>query len=219
MIRLLSLTIISFLIPAILSGCGGIKKLDEKVFYEGPEFKLKLSRYYQKLFLSYDGEVFSVQCQSSETLDNKAQKSQDAGWRRISTGGAIGSKNAQDLIDQVKDDYLIMDNRTLVKKSNGFLVSFDACGTFQSWYPTALPIERIDQIPKPDHCAPKGSGDCRHYDFQGDRVPKISEIETSPEGRISFVARTPAFKDGVVFRIESGDFGRTWEFSPIGPSL
>ena len=204
-----------FLAGLFLASCDSIKRLDEQIFYEGPEVTLKLVRYYRNLFLSLNGEVYSVQCRSSETAGNKAGREQDQDWRTLSTGTALESKSAQEVVNDLKDEYLIMDERTVVKRGGGIGVSFDACGTFRHWGATKLPIELIDQIEKPSHCAPKGTGDCRHYDFEGDRAPQISDIRTEQSGRISFVARSKAFKDGAVFRIESQDSGRSWGYTRI----
>ncbi len=204
-----------FLAGLLLAGCDSTRRLDELIFYEGPEVTLKLVRYYRNLFLSFNGEVYSVQCRSSETAGNKAGRQQDPGWRTLSTGAALESKNAQEVVDYVRDEYLIMDERTVVRKGGGIGVSFDACGTFRHWGATILPIELIDQIEKPSHCAPEGTGDCRHYDFEADRALQVSDIRTEPSGRISFVARSKAFKDGAVFRIESQDSGRSWGYTRI----
>jgi len=202
-----------FLAGVLLAGCDSTRRLDELIFYEGPEVTLKLVRYYRNLFLSFNGEIYSVQCRSSETAGNQAGRDQDQDWRKLSTGTALESKSAQEVVNDVKDKYLIMDERTVVKRGGGIGVSFDACGTFRHWGATKLPIELIDQIEKPSHCA--GTGDCRHYDFEGDRAPQISDIRTEPSGRISFVARSKAFKDGAVFRIESQDSGRSWGYTRI----
>lgn len=64
---------------------------------------------------------------------------------------------------------------------------------------------------KPDWCAPKGGGDCRHYDFQGDREAFFEDIKIDDLGNISFLANSTAFRDGATFRIASSDFGKTWE--------
>jgi hypothetical protein len=105
----------------------------------------------------------------------------------------------------------VIDDRTLVWTGNGFQVSFDACGHFQSWYPSRLPAEMIDPVEKPEWCAPAGTADCRNYDFFGDRHPKFEQIEVEPNGRVSFVVRTPALRPNGVLRVESADSGRTWE--------
>ena len=202
---------VTFIVCVLLSGCNGIEKLDEKVFYEGPHFKLKLARYYESIFLHFNGEVFSIQCQSSATSSYQAKKRQEPGWRLIGTGAAIGSKNAQEVINMVSDDYIIVSDQILVKKGGGITVSFDACGTITGWYPTLLPLQLIDQIEKPDWCAPKGGGDCRHYDFEGDRQVRIDDIKTDNLGNISFLARSKAFKDSATLRIASSDFGKAWQ--------
>jgi len=134
----------------------------------------------------------------------------------IATGAAIGTKNAQEVINLVGDDYIIISDQIFVKKGGGISVSFDACGTITGWYPTLLPLQLIDQIEKPDWCAPKGGGDCRHYDFEGDRQVRIDDIKTDNLGNISFLARSKAFKDSSIFRIASSDYGRTWEHEIVG---
>ena len=64
----------TLIVCVLVSGCDGLEKLDEKVFYEGPHFKLKLARYYESILFHFNGEVFSVQCQSSATSSYQAKK-------------------------------------------------------------------------------------------------------------------------------------------------
>jgi hypothetical protein len=204
------------LLATVLASCvGGTRKLDEAVFYNGPQFKLKLVRYYENLPFHYVGEVYRVQCGSAQTAQSPAHKTQEAGWVTIGNGGAIGSKSAAELVEQVRVDYRVLDERTLVWTGNGFQVSFDACGQFQSWYPTALPAEMIDPVEKPDFCAPVGTGDCRNYDFLGDRTPRFEGIEVNPNGHVEFVARSAAFRPNGAVRVESADSGRTWSLSEV----
>ena len=199
------------LLLALLVSCGGrTRKLDEAVFYDGPQFKLKLTRYYENLPLHYVGEVYRVQCASPATAGSPAQKTQDSGWVTLGNGGAIGPRSAAELVDSVRDSYRVIDDETLVWTGNGFQVSFDACGQFQSWYPSRLPPEMIDPVEKPEWCAPAGTADCRNYDFFGDRHPKFEQIEVTPNGRVSFVVRTPALRPNGRLRVESADSGRTW---------
>jgi hypothetical protein len=210
-IRIMKAFLPSLLLATVLTSCGGgTRKLDEAVFYDGPEFKLKLVRYYENLPLHYTGVVYRVMCGSAATANSPAHKTQDAGWVTVGNGGAIGSKSAAELVERVRDNYRVIDERTLVWTGNGFQISYDACGQFRSWYPTSLPRERIDTVPKPEWCAPKGTGDCRHYDFMGDRTPRFESVEVRPGGRVSFVARSAAFKPAGVIRIESSDSGRSW---------
>ena len=199
------------LVTLFTSCAGGTRKLDEAVFYDGPQFKLKLVRYYENLPLHYTGEVYRVMCGSAATAQSPAHKTQDAGWVAIGNGGAIGSKSAAELVARVRDAYRVIDERTLVWTGNGLQISYDACGQFRSWYPTSLPRDMIDTLAKPEWCAPKGTGDCRHYDFMGDRTPRFDSIEVRRDGRVGFTARSAAFKAGAV-RVESSDSGRTWSF-------
>jgi len=201
-------------ILAILAACGGTRKLDEAVFYEGPEFKLKLTRYYENIPLHYTGEVYRVQCGSARTAHSPAHKTQDSGWVSIGNGGAIGSKSAAELVPLVRESYRVIDDRTLVWLGNGLEVSFDACGQFRGWYPSRLEPEMIDPVEKPEWCAPAGTADCRNYDFMGDRHPRFEEIEVRPNGAVTFVARTPALRPTGAVRVESRDSGRTWEVAP-----
>jgi hypothetical protein len=96
---------------------------------------------------------------------------------------------------------------------NGVNVSFDACGSFRGWYPTAIPQDLVVPAEKPDYCAPKGSADCRHYDFLGEREPSFDQVQASPIGQISFVMRSKAIRDGKTVRVESIDFGKTWKIT------
>jgi hypothetical protein len=199
------------LLLAVLTSCGGgTRKLDEAVFYDGPGFKLKLTRYYENIPLHYVGEVYRVQCGSPATALSPAGKTQDSGWVAIGNGGAIGSRSAAELVPLVRDSYRVIDEGTLVWTGNGFQVSFDACGRFQSWFPSRLPPEMIDPVEKPEWCAPAGTADCRNYDFFGDRHPKFEQIEVARNGRVSFVVRTPALRPNGVLRVESADSGRNW---------
>jgi hypothetical protein len=204
-----------FLLATVLASCGGgTRKLDEAVFYDGPEFKLKLVRYYENLPLHYVGEVYRVHCGSAQTAQSPAHATQDSGWVTIGNGGAIGSKSATELVGRVRDSYRVIDKRTLVWTGNGLEVSFDACGQFQSWYPTSLPAELIDPVKKPDYCAPAGTADCRNYDFLGERTPQFERIQVQPNGQVAFVARSAAFRPNGAVRVESADSGRTWEVMP-----
>jgi hypothetical protein len=187
------------------------RKLDEMVFYDGPQFKLKLVRYYENLPFHYVGESFTVQCSSPQTASSPGHKTQDAGWRMLGNGGAVGSKSAQELVARERENYMVIDEQTLVWIGTVFNITFDGCGHFGAWDPTTLPTESIDPVPKPSYCAPQGSADCRYYDFMGDRQPHFEDIHIAPTGMITFVARSKSFKPEGVVRVESRDHGRTWQ--------
>ncbi len=217
------------LLVAALTVCAssacGTRRLDEAVFYDGPRFKLKLARNYRNLFLHYNGEEFAVQCSSAQTAGSRGHAMQDEGWRTLTSGGALGSKSAQEVVERERGDFVVIDQSTLVIKGTVFRVSFDACGSFAMWDPTTLPPELIDPVEKPAHCAPQGTGDCRYYDFHGDREPVYDELKVDPVGTVSFVVRSKSFRVGGALRVESSDFGQTWKVSgneaahpPIGTS-
>jgi len=204
-----------YLITILLGACGGgTRKLDEAVFYQGPQFTLKLTRYYENIPLHYTGEVYRVHCGSAATASSPAHKTQDSGWVSIGNGGAIGSKSAAELVDRVRTFYHVIDDRTVVWLGNGLEVSFDACGQFRGWYPSQLPAEMIDPVEKPEWCAPAGTADCRNYDFMGERHPRFEEIEVRPGGQVTFVARSAALRPTGALRVESRDSGRTWAVAP-----
>ena len=191
------------------------RRLDEASIYQGSQFRLNLVRYFEDYPLHYTGEVFTVQCSSARTANSPATKTQDAGWVSVGNGGAIGSKSATELVERERHKYMVIDDQTLVWAGNGLNVSFDACGQFRGWYPTSLPNELIDAMEKPEWCAPKGTADCRHYDFLGDREPRFDEIQVTRAGSISFVARSKAFRNQQAMSVQSEDFGRTWKATPL----
>jgi len=191
------------------------RRLDEAAIYQGPQFRLKLVRYFEDYPLHYKGEVFTVQCSSARTAKSPASKTQDAGWVSVGNGGAIGSKSASELAEREHHKYKVIDDQTLVWIGNGLNVSFDACGQFRGWYPTSLPDDLIDAKEKPEWCAPQGTADCRHYDFLGDREPRFDDIQVTRAGSISFVARSKAFRNQQAMSVQSEDFGRTWKATPL----
>ena len=215
--RLRRAAAVALLMSAGLAGCSDTRKLDEAVFYEGPVFTLKVVRFYRNLLFSYNGETFSVQCSSEDTADYGEGKFTEPGWRELGSGGAIGTKSADDVIEQVKSQYISVDENTLVVPGVVFRVSFYGCTRFKTWDPTTLPPEMIDPVEKPAYCAPQGGADCRYYDYDGDRAPVYEDIRVHPEGRISFIVRTKTFKDVAGLTVSSEDAGETWKVDPIGP--
>jgi hypothetical protein len=165
--------------------------------------------------MHYVGEVFRVQCRSVRTAGSPAHDTQDAGWVTLGNGGAIGSISAAQLVERERTNYRVIGDRTLAWLGNGVSVSYDACGEFRAWYPTALPAELIDPVEKPEYCAPKGMADCRHYDFLGDRAPVFEELAVERDGRIAFIARSKSIRPGGAVRVESADSGRSWAVTPL----
>jgi hypothetical protein len=192
-------------------------RLDEVVFYEGPEFKLKIVRYYENLPLHYVGEVFRVMCQSANTRSRPGQKFQDAGWRTLTNGGAIGTKSAGDLIQTVKPRFKIIDDRILAYQSNiVLLVTFDACGRFSEWNPKLLPRGLIAPPPEGQRCIKLTDRSCQYDLFAGDRFPVFDEIVANKNGHISFLVKSKALLiKGSAYRVESADYGESWKYTPV----
>lgn len=208
--RPLRVTGVALALVFLIACSPSTRKLDEAVIYEGPQFTLKLVRYFENLPFHYTGEVFRVQCASPQTSNSPAHQTQDAGWVSLGNGGAIGSKSAAELAERERRNYVVVDDHLLVWIGNGVNVSFDACGSFRGWHPTSLPEDLIVPAEKPDYCKPRGDVDCRHYDFLGDREPQFEDIRVTAQGSISFLVRSKAIRNGKSIRIQSQDFGKTW---------
>lgn len=189
-------------------------KLDEATFYEGRHFRLKLVRYFENLPLHYTGEVFRVHCASAGTANSPAHKTQDAGWVTLANGGAIGSKSAARLAERERRNYAVVDDRTLAWIGNGVNVSFDACATVRGWYLKSVPPELIVPAAKPDFCA-QPKVDCSHLDFVGDRAARFTDLQVDPQGSVSFVVHSRAFRNAGAISVHSPDSGRTWKVEPL----
>lgn len=188
------------------------QKLDAAILHQQGELKLELVRYYERVPLSYEGEVFRVHCSSPATRSLPAQPMQPAGSVTIGNGTAIGSTSAEELARRERPRYVVFDERTLAWWSNIALnVSFDGCMASRRWSPVTLPESLIDVRPKPAHCAE--GADCRHYDFMGERAPQYESISVTGD-TISFLVRTPAIKTGAL-RVTSTDRGATWSVAPL----
>ncbi|MEJ2090005.1 MAG: hypothetical protein P8Y69_16340 [Gammaproteobacteria bacterium] len=107
------------LIGLVSSGCGGPKRLDEAVVYDTDALTLKVVRYYESLFLHYDGEIFVVMCRDPSTGAMPAMNTQDAGWRMLRRGGAIGTTSAADLLPSVRESYVLTPSGGLIDRGGG----------------------------------------------------------------------------------------------------
>lgn len=194
---------------------GNVSRLDEEIFYKGPALSLKLVRYYENLPFHYSGEIYVVSCSSPATAAVPAHRTQDRGWVQVGNGGAIGSRTAHDLVDRVRPRYKVLNDHILVVTGTVLQVSFDACGSFERWDPTTVPADMITPLVKPDFCKPKGLGDCRYMDFEGERAPQYEDIDSVREGALGFKVESRAFKDNLQLRIATEDFGKTWSVLAI----
>ena len=192
------------------------QRLDEYEFYQGPQFRLKVVRYYRNIPFNYLGEYAVVMCQSENTADFSANDRQDAGWRMLGAVAGQDNTSAREAASSVKDDYEVLDNHTLVATTSAFNISFDACGHFISWDPGRLPESMIDPVEKPDSCAPNGPVDCRHLDFEGDRAPRYEQVSITGPGQVSFTVRSKTFKGVERLRVQTGNNGAVWHVDTAG---
>ena len=203
---------------ALLVACGNPnQRLDEYVFYNGPQFRLKVVRFYRNIPFNQLGEQAVVMCQSENTAEFPAHNQQDAGWRMLGARDAQDSKNAEEAAVGVKDDYEVIDDHTLIGKINVFNISFDACGHFINWDPSLLPQAMIDPVEKPESCAPNGPADCRCYDFEGERAPRYEQIHVTGKGQVNFTASSATFKGVELLRVATRNNGGLWHVETVGP--
>jgi hypothetical protein len=202
---------------SLLAACGNpSQRLDEYVFYDGPEFRLKVVRSYRNIPFNYLGEHAVVMCQSENTAEFPAHDQQDAGWRMLGAGSGQGSKNAEAAAVAVKDDYQVLDDHTLIAKTSVFNISFDACGHFINWDPSRLPQSMMNPVEKPDSCAPNGPVDCRYYDFEGERAPRYEQIRVTAKGQVSFTVRSKTFKGAELLSVQTSNNGAVWHVETAG---
>ena len=207
----------TIILCVLLVACGNPnQRLDEYVFYDGPQFRLKVVRYYRNIPFNQLGEHAVVMCQSENTTKFPAYEQQDAGWRTLGAGDGQGSKDAKQAALRVEDDYEVFDDHTLIAKTTVFNISFDACGHFINWDPGRLPQAMIDPVEKPDSCAPNGPVDCRHYDFEGDRAPEYEQISIATKGQVGFTATSKTFKGVELLRVQTRNNGAVWHVKTVG---
>lgn len=208
-----------FLVVVMLTaGCGGPRRLDELVVYDTETFTLKVVRYYESLFLHYDGEIFVVMCRDPSTAAMPAMATQDAGWRMLGRGPALGTTSAADLLPAIRERYLVRPAGGLVVRGVVLRASRSGCGPFIIWDPTRQADLEIDPVPKPDFCAPVGTGDCRYHDFFDERRPAYEDVEIDDD-RIRFIVTSPAFVPSRTLEVTSTDGGRSWQWAPIGEPI
>jgi len=201
----------------LLAACGEpSRRLDEYVFYDGPQFSLKVVRYYRNIPFSYLGEYAVVMCRSDNTGADAGRDTPDAGWRMLGEVDARGSENAAAAALVVSKDYQVLDERTLIAKDNVLNISHDACGHFIGWDPARLPQDMIDTVPGQDPCAPGDVTDCRDTGFGGDRKPRYGQISVSDSGEVGFTVRSPAFRGVELLRVRTGNAGGTWHVETVG---
>ncbi|HHH44931.1 MAG TPA: hypothetical protein ENK49_12405 [Gammaproteobacteria bacterium] len=213
----LAATLYTAALCSLLLACGNPnQRLDEQVFYDGPEFKLKVVRYYRNIPFNPLGEQAIVMCRSENTREFQSDEQQDAGWRSLGAVNATGSKDAAQAALRIRDNYRVLDDHTLFAIISAFNISFDACGHFIHWDPTRLPPDMIDAVEKPGSCAPRGPVDCRYYDFEGKRAPRYEQIRVTGKGQVSFTASSTSFRDIDFLRVQTRNHGAVWQVDSTG---
>ena len=178
------------------------------------DLKIKVVRYFERLPLSYDGEIAIVQCASDATRDRAEGQTNDSGWVVIDRFVAIGTRNAGEVLDKARERVLAQDAKILVWNHGMVLsASFDGCASFRSWDARDLPDELTVPAQLPAYCKPAGQVDCRPRDFRftGDRMPAFKGLRVSRSGDIAFEVRSTAFRSGRPLRVSSRDFGHSWK--------
>jgi len=92
--------------------------------------------------------------------------------------------------------------------------SLDGCRTVVTWSPVTLPKKMIQPAAKPGFCGAPGEPRCATLDFQGDRLPRYSDVAVDAGGRIKFRVRSKAFIGVESLRVTSPDAGKTWRIEP-----
>lgn len=211
-----SLLIIWFFM-LFLSGCDKeLRKLDEKVFLDTPDLKLKLVRYYENLPLHYSGAIYVTQCSSPNSTTLPASDTNEAGWRIIDRGAALDSNSAAEAVEKVRHRYTVIGDSTLYWSYIPLNISLDGCRTVITWSPVTLPSEMILPAALPEHCKQDKEKVCdRMYGpmwaFQAEgRVPHYFDVKATRTGMISFRMRSKAVKEGSTLFVTTSNNGKTW---------
>ncbi len=204
----------------LLAGCGQPnERLDEHLFYDGPQLQLKVVRYYRNIPFSQLGETAVVMCRSENTRDFPAADPQDKGWRILGEAGSNANHSVAEIAERMKSDYQVFDQRTLAASLQVLNISFDACGHFIGWDPARLPKAMIDAVKRPDSCAPQGIADCRYLDFEGDRTPRYSDLQVHAAKEVSFTASSAAFNGVQTLQVHTSDSGGLWHVDTLSGDL
>lgn len=206
------------LLTLLLSACSKeLRKLDEAVFLDTPQLKLKLVRYYENLPFSYSGEIYVTQCSSPNSKELSASNINAAGWLVIDRGAALDSKSAADVVEKVRHRYTVIGDGILYWSFVPLDISLDGCRTFITWSPVTLPGEMIIPAALPEHCKYDKEAVCARmygpmWPFQAEgRLPHYFDVRATRSGEISFRIQSAAIKNGSVLFVTSHDGGKSWD--------
>lgn len=206
--------LVLFGLPLSVMGCHiGTTRLDEATLFDDVGFKMKVVRYFERLPLSFWGEIATVQCASNGTLSRPAGETNDQGWVAVDRFVALGTRNAGELLKKTQEHILFKSGKILVW-NHGMVLSFtfDGCGNFKRWDIRDLPSEWVVPAHLPDYCKPHGTVDCKPRDFlfAGDQVPIFSNVSVHEDGNVSFTVGSKAFVETTALSVSSADYGKTW---------
>lgn len=209
------------------------EKLGETTFLQNKKIALKLITRREYLPLHYSGDAYSIVCKSNQTTNFKEQKTFfiEQGWNTIPSlalsclvGDSIKCDH-QKLSEEAKRYFYLFGNSTVISITEyGVHVSFNGCQTFASWN-IALLINKleINESPEFRQCQDynakvinqgihdTGNTNCFYLNFIKKNKILFSNVYASDEGVVSFLMTSKIFKNGLVFHIESIDFGKTWQ--------
>jgi hypothetical protein len=206
-----------WMVVLVLAACGEPdRRLDEFEFYRGPEFSLKVVRYYRNIPFEQLGEHAVVMCRSGNTAEFTASDPRDSGWRVLGAVPGADNASAQAAASRVQDDYEVLDSHTLVARTTAFNISFDACGHFISWDPGRLPAALLVPAIQPDSCTSNDPADCRGSDFEGARAPRYDQVRVPGNGQVSFVVASKAFRGVAALQVRTGNQGAVWHVDTMG---
>jgi hypothetical protein len=200
-------------------------KLNEEVFYDDGNIELKVVRYFRNWPFSYRGIIYQVGCRSRNTATQPGYTIQDPGWRDIGTyvGMHLGPEpSLSTLVDAAKGGYRVTESDTMIyiaslETAPGVAATWDACRTFSYWQLKSIPDDYVKQDGYQaclrEH--PSWSTTCKKWLFRGEYSPVFHDLEAKGSGYASFVVSSTAFLETDSYRIETHDYGKTWNLHPI----
>ena len=209
-------------------------KLNEATFYKDESIELKVVRYLEVLPFHFNGPVFRIGCRSKNTQPKAWHKIQDRGWAQIHSHPGLANlgwdPHLSILARSAKGGYQVTDVDTMIYQIPGLgvEVTWDACGSFRSWTVNKIPEEYVnpdgyltcvkDSKIKEDSGALAtgwGEANCKSNRFYNENSPVFFDMEAKRSGYASFKVSSKAFLTTESYRVETHDYGRSWDIQPI----
>jgi len=205
------------------------KKMGEVTFHQDANLELKVISIFENLPMHFRGTRLSVACKSKNTNDLPEVHFDmiEKGWKRMPDSVLLSQKREdpiESLAEVARKYYQVMGAMTVTVTDNMyFSVSFDGCKSFATWMlMDHLPKSMIvDSTPESDNCEAQKIkdqkaglqtyGDCEYFKFTEANTPEFSLVSASDDGRASFVLASKSLRDQQPVKIETQDFGKTWQ--------